>query len=301
MNYDPLKDKTRCEKYLSWALNATVKLNGATTLTKSTRNAPIKLDVEINNQHKSFVLRYDSKNSEHEYNILKAMEEISLNTPHVYGWEPQGGILDRPCFLIEFIEGESLLKYLKQKEKWAEDLFIDTSIRLQSIKLEKLPLVADKIKVGESALDVLETAYNYFKENPDPLAEEVYQALKSDLPPFPELKFSNGDLYADNILVKDKKLTGVIDFEHAGFSDPVYEFLLTFFIHTDLRSQGIEERYCREIKYDSTHLDWYYGLEYFDIWHWVAKLKKPFEQYNEENLREYISIWLKNFNDITFD
>jgi len=296
MNYDPLKDKTRCEKYLSRALNNSVKLVNAIPLKKSTRNAPIKLTVEQSGEFKSYVLRYDSRNLEHEYNVLKAIENLSLCTPCVYGWDPDKGILEKPSFIMDFIEGDSLLKYLKQKEKWAEDLFIETTLDLQSVTHSQLSTFADQIQ-EESALDVLETAHKYFTENPEPLAEIVYNTLKSDIPPLPDLKFSNGDLYADNILVKDKKLSGIIDFEHAGFSDPIYEFLLTFFIHTDLRGQGIEERFCREIGYDSVYLDWYYGLEYFDIWHWVAKLKKPFEQYNEENLKQHIKIWLKNFND----
>ena len=35
-------------------------------------------------------------------------------------------------------------------------------------------------------------------------------------------RFSNGDLWLDNQIIRNRQLVGVIDFENAGFSDPIY-------------------------------------------------------------------------------
>ena len=35
-------------------------------------------------------------------------------------------------------------------------------------------------------------------------------------------RFGNGDLWLDNLLVRDRQLVGVKDLENAGFSDPIY-------------------------------------------------------------------------------
>jgi aminoglycoside phosphotransferase (APT) family kinase protein len=53
------------------------------------------------------------------------------------------------------------------------------------------------------------------------------------------------------------------------FSDPLYEFLLSFFVLPELRRRGLEERYCRRMGIDSSTLHWYHGLESFDSLRWV--------------------------------
>ena len=62
-----------------------------------------------------------------------------------------------------------------------------------------------------AAEDVLEESYEYLHTLDDEVAEEVYKRLKAALPQTPEPCFSNGDLYPDNMLVKDGELVAVID------------------------------------------------------------------------------------------
>jgi aminoglycoside phosphotransferase (APT) family kinase protein len=120
----------------------------------------------------------------------------------------------------------------------------------------------------------------------------VYSRLKDSIPETPAPCFSNGDLWLDNLLVRDGKLAGVIDFENAGFSDPIYEFMLPFFVAPKLRGRGIEERYCMRMGFDPETLPWYRGLELFDTWHWVVVTGKPFEHYTSPVLQTELVRWL---------
>jgi aminoglycoside phosphotransferase (APT) family kinase protein len=138
----------------------------------------------------------------------------------------------------------------------------------------------------------LEAAHAYFVTDPHPLAEAVYAKLCATMPKVPAVRFSNGDLWLDNLIVCDGQLAGVIDFENAGFSDPIYEFLLPFFVAPALRGRGIEARYCARMGFDAGMLVWYHGLEYFDTWHWVAMTGEPFAHYTEENLQTALEKWL---------
>jgi aminoglycoside phosphotransferase (APT) family kinase protein len=289
---NPCENQARCEEYLCRSLPSRARLIHAEPLTASTRAAPWRLDAEVDGVLRRYVLRLGSKRSEHEYMVLRAMESVQIPTPRAYGWDPTGETFGEPCFLCDFIEGESLLGPVLAGERWAEDLYIDTVCDLQSITREQLAALELDLEEGETAQDVLEAAYDYFRANPHPVAEAVYAKLSETMPSLPTLLFSNGDLWLDNFVVRNGQLAGVIDFETAGFSDPIFEFLLSFFVSPELRGRGIEERYCQRMGFDPAALTWYRGLEYLDTWRCVMSSGEPFVHHTAENLPVASENWL---------
>jgi aminoglycoside phosphotransferase (APT) family kinase protein len=290
--FEPNEHRSQCEEYLGRFLRGRVRFVRAEPLTKSTRDAPWRLDVEVNGAPRSYVLRLGSERSEHEYQVLRAMELIPIPTPRAYGWDPEGEALGVPCFFSDFVEGESLLGHMLAGEPWAEALYIDTACALQAVTWEQMSAVGHRFGSGQTAADVLETAYEYFKANPHPLADTAYAKLKDTMPALPVVRFSNGDLWPDNLIVRDRQLVGVIDFESAGFSDPIYEFLLPFFVSPELRGRGIEERYFQRMGFDPDALSWYHALEYFDTWHWVLLTGEPFVHHTADSLSIALEHWL---------
>jgi aminoglycoside phosphotransferase (APT) family kinase protein len=292
--FNPNEHQAACEAYLSRCLKSPARLTHAERLTKSTREAPWRLDVTVSGVTWQYVLRLDARHGEHEYAILRAMESVPIPTPRAHGWDPKGEALGVPCFLYDFIEGESLLAPMLAGERWAEDLYIDTVCALQAVTREQLPAIADYLRDEETAESFLEAAYQTFEADPHPLAEAVYAKLRKTMPArLPAARFSNGDLWPENLIVRDRQLVGVIDFENAGFSDPIYEFLLPFFLSPGLRGRGVEQRYCERMGFDPNLLGWYRGLEYFDTWHWVKETGEPFEHYTEEVLQTALEAWLE--------
>lgn len=291
--FDPNQHPEKCERYLSRSLNIPLRFVQAERLAQSTRAAPWRLEVQVSGVTQYYLLRLDSQRSEHEYAVLRAMESIPIPTPRVYGWDPRGEALGVPCFLCDFVEGESLLQPMLAGEAWSEQLYIDTVYGLQELTREQLPSIRARLEQEQTAWGVLEAAHAYFADHPQPLAAAVYARLCAEMPEFPAPRFSNGDLWLDNFIVREKQLAGVIDFESAGFSDPIYEFLLSFFVSPELRDRGIEARYCERMGYDAGLLSWYRGLEYFDTWHWVSATGKPFEQYTSDNLKIALERWLE--------
>jgi len=290
--FDPNAERSRCEAYLSGALGGRARLVGAEPLAQSTRAAPWRLDMELDGVPRSYVLRLDEGRGEHEYQVLRAMESVSIPTPRAYGWDPLGEGLGVPCFLCDFVAGESLLPHMLAGEAWAEALYIETACALQGVTWEQVAAVAQRFGEGETAEEVLERSYAYFRSHPHPLAEAVYARLKETTPALPAPRFSNGDLYPDNLIVRDRELVGVIDFETAGFSDPIYEFLLPFFVCPELRGRGTEERYCRRMGFDPGSLAWYHGLEYLETWRWVLETGKPFVGHSAASLAADLTRWL---------
>jgi aminoglycoside phosphotransferase (APT) family kinase protein len=236
----------------------------AEALVKSMCKAPWSLTVGMDGEKRKYVLRFDSGRGEHEFNVLQAMESVPIPTPRAYGWDPEGQALGAPRFFIDFIEGESLLRSMLAGEEWAEELYLDTICTLQNITRVQLSEVEGRFIEDLTADCVIEDAHEHFQTNPLPLAEKVYKKLRDTMPRLPETRFSNGDLWLDNLIVRNRQLVGVIDFEGAGFSDPIFEFLLSFFVEPKLRGRGVEERYCQRMGFDPEALPWYHGLELFD-------------------------------------
>ncbi len=293
--FDPGADPARCELYLSRTLGTAVRLLRAEPLPQSTRAAPWRLDVEVDGTARAYVLKLDPRRLEHEYRVLRAVEELPIPAPRAYGWDPAGEALGQPCFFEDFVAGESLLPHLLAGEAWAETLYIDTACALQSIRREQLASATGWLAEGESAADVLEDARTYFRTDPQPLAEAAYARLRGTMPTLPEPRFGNGDLWPDNLVVRHGRLAGVIDWANAGFSDPFFEFLLPFFLRPELRGRGLEARYCRRMGLDPDLLPWYHGLELFDSWRWVRKIGEPYEQHTDDSLRADLARWLDGY------
>jgi aminoglycoside phosphotransferase (APT) family kinase protein len=291
--FDPNEQRTRCEQYLGQALGSPVRLVGAQKLPKSTRDAPWRLDVEVEGRARSYVLRLESRNIEHEYEVLRAVASLPVPAPRAYGWDAEGEAMGVRCFFYDFVEGASLLAPLLAGEVWAEDLYIETARALQSITRQQLSPVLHLFGEGESAADVLEDAYAYFQDDPQPLAEAAHARLKETMPALPGTRFSNGDLWPDNLIVRDGQLAGIIDWAHAGFSDPFFEFLLPFYLRPELRGRGLEARYCQRMGFDPELLPWYHGLELLDSWRWVRRLGQPYEQHTDESLQADLARWLE--------
>ena len=281
------------ETLLQTVLETTVCHVETSALGASSRETPWRVDAEIDGEPRSFLLRLGKGCSRNEAVALRGMADHPIPTPRLLHWDPDGDLLKTASFLSEWIPGEPLLAGLKAGEPWAEALFIDTAVALQSIRPEDLPPgTVDELDGGESAIDVLEAAYVRLPEPPDDLVEAAYGRLKGSFPAFPKVRFSNGDLWPENLLVKERELAGVIDWQHAGYTDPIYEFLLPFFLVPELRDRGIEERYCRRMGYDPHLLGWYHGLEFFDALQWVSKTGRPYRMHTPDSLRADLTHWL---------
>jgi aminoglycoside phosphotransferase (APT) family kinase protein len=248
--------------------------------------------VQVGGSDRSYVLQLDTRGMEHEYRVLKAVEPLPVPAPRPYGLDLQGEALGVPCFFSDFIEGGSLLGPILAGEAWAEKLYLEAVCSLMAVTEEDLGEVAGSLDHANAEV-VLEHAYASLRERSLPLAEAAYRKLKSELPVLPPLRFNNGDLWLDNFILRDGKLAGIIDFQHACFSDPVFEFLLSFFVSPELQGRGIEKRFCRCMEVDPAVLHWYHGLEYFDLWPWLLRTGQSFVHHTQESVAANLQAWLE--------
>ncbi|MEI6845441.1 MAG: phosphotransferase [Candidatus Firestonebacteria bacterium] len=196
-----------------------------------------------------------------QYRLLKQLEGAKLKTPKAWGADEKGAALGLPCFLEESLRGRVLYNSLKIKEDWADSLFLKTIIEVQNTKKEELGEIAQELGGDLEITALFSTVKKELQQNlKGPLVARVLEKLSSNIPGNLKPCFSNGNFSPKNIIAKDKKLTGVIDFEFAGYFDPLYEFLLPFEKYPLLKNRGLEESYCREMGFKTEIIDWYRGL-----------------------------------------
>jgi len=277
---------------LERAMDLSVRSIRVKALGASSRATPWRVDLKTDKSNHRLLVRLGSSCSANEVAALAAMESHPLPTPKILHWDPDGEALGMPLFISTFIDGDPLLDAMKANEPWANVLYIDTVCEVQSITVDDLPPGSlETLKGNESALQVLEAAYAMF-EKPNSIAEAAYERLKKTWPGSPGDRFSNGDLWPENLLVQGGRLVGIIDWQHAGCTDPIFEFLLPFFLVPELRGRGIEEAYCQRMGFDEAMLHWYHGLEFFDSLRWVLKTGEPYEIHTAESLEADLAQWL---------
>jgi aminoglycoside phosphotransferase (APT) family kinase protein len=286
-------DSSAFEQLLIQVTGQPLRLIAAEAIGESSRATPWRIDVDMGGEPGAYLLRYGDSVSPNEVVALNAMSHHPIPTPRVLYWDESGEVLGTPVFVSELIEGAPLLPAMTAGEDWAVDLYIDTASALQAIRAEDLPIgTAELLGAGESVRDVIDAAHRRFPDR-ERLHEEAYRKLIARQPRLPETAFSNGDLWPENLLVRDRRLVGVIDWQHAGWSDPLFEFLLPFFLVPELRGRGIEERYCQRKGFDPALLDWYHGVEYFDSLSFVLETGKPYEMHTAESLSRDLERWLE--------
>jgi len=303
------ENKTRYDEYLSKSLGRPIELIGASQLSGGFSNVPWRLDVVDGDMCISFVLKTAPSHRDkiieeaYPYNIrlefdtLRKLESIDPPTPKVWGLDEEGKALGTPCFVMEFIQGEPLMGPLFSGEPWAEDLYLDTVCALQAITHEQLGSLAKKFGKGCDALGhLMWVAERFPRYTSDPLVSKVHIRLKELMPPPLEPRFGNGDLNPMNMLINDRELAGVIDFEFAGFSDPMFEFMSPICWYPQMRQRGLEERFCERNGFDLDIIEWYRALVLFGTW--LGMLANPCvegEGRTAVSCRQELEQWIGTF------
>ncbi len=285
-------DPSALEQLLIGVTGRPLRLTWSEPLGESSRATPWRIEVDFRGEPGAYLLRYGDSVSRKEVVALEAMSHHPIPTPRVLYWDETGETLGTPVFVSELVEGTPLLPAMMAGEEWAVDLYIETACALQAVSAGDLPDgTAELLGAGESVRDVIDAAYRRFPDR-EPLHEEAYRKLIARQPRLPETAFSNGDLWPENLLVRERRLVGVIDWQHAGWSDPLFEFLLPFFLIPELRNRGIEARYCERKGIDPALLDWYHGVEFFDSLSLVLKTGEPYEMHTAESLSRDLKRWV---------
>jgi len=310
-NHPELRKKF--EEYIGASLGVSASLLMALPLKSRGKTSSWKIEFIEGEKRRSVVFKtvklngteekgstLQKKELSRQYHLLKQLENTKLKVPKAFGYDESGTAVGLPCYLEEGLRGQVLYNFLKKKEKWADEIFLKSIIEIQEIKKEKLGGFQAELNTEKPAKDILADITAGFAEFPKgPMITRLLEKLPAEMPETPSPCFSNGDLNPKNFLVKDKNLSGILDFELAGFYDPVFEFLAPLFWYPLLQKRGFEESYFRRKGLNLKNLDWYRALVLsFELLNSLKDEKEnqtvPHEGRNiKEECLLYLGSWVK--------
>jgi len=207
------------------------------------------------------LLSPSSHGIEYEYEVMKAMEETDVPCPMMYDLESDRKILGEKFFLAEFINGETPNVW---RSHWRERLqgewategrplpnqFVDILVDLHSIDTDRIDVLDDPgaDDVAANELAEYEEWYGSTKRT-NPVLEEAFRWLESNMPMVSERTFVHGDYRVGNMLLDDSRVEGLLDWELARISDPMYDlgFTSTRYLNGRLTNPADQPEYVNSL------------------------------------------------------
>jgi aminoglycoside phosphotransferase (APT) family kinase protein len=193
----------------------------------------------------------ESRPLEQQFKLLKAAETAGVTVPAPLWYCGDAAVAGKPFYLMRRIAGEALgIRITRQgpqpalAEALAQELARIDTIAPPQADLEFLQPVS-----ASPALDAVALYRRYLDEMPEPhpVLEWTLRWLETNAPPASETVLCHRDFRTGNYMVDDGELTGVLDWEFAGWGDP-HEDVAWFcarcwrFSAPKLESGGIAER-----------------------------------------------------------
>ena len=193
----------------------------------------------------------ESRPLTHQFKLLEAAKRAAINAPRPYWCCEDPEITGKPFYLMERVFGEALGVRITRAgaqpdlaAQLGEELARIHDIKQSQDGLEFL----EDVQVSP-ALDAIAKYRSYLDELPEPhpVLEWTLRWLELAASPSPEIVLCHRDFRTGNYMVEGGKLTGILDWEFAGWGDP-HEDIAWFcarcwrFSGVELEAGGIAER-----------------------------------------------------------
>jgi len=192
---------------------------------------PIRVRVRLpDSRFDEVVMRSSRHGDSHlEAEVLRTLHRLGLPVPRVLAEGGPDAGCERGVLVLSRLPGENLQALATSSPpglEWAQALLIEAVERLSSLTaaMEREPVAALLPRCSLAGrLHALEASGSAWWEAPE--IRSAIGRLERVLEGIAEpLVFTNGDYQPGNFLAEGGRITGFVDFESAGFTDPLIGF-----------------------------------------------------------------------------
>lgn len=230
-----------------------------------------KLSYNKYSLEESIYLKFDRKSRLYdrlsdEVNVLRWLQG-KLKVPEILMYDEH----DEMEFLITKEIKGTLFSNLVKETHAAEivKLYAEIVNEIHSVNICNCPFnqtIYDKMKQARARIYHKEINSSTFDvRNKDYTPEELFKYLEYAAPLRQHLVFTHGDLYMNNILVKNGQLAGIVDFARGGCCD--YHYDISIILHNIDKYLGVEyqELFLKYYNFSVNQnlIDYYWKLNEF--------------------------------------
>ncbi|MCT4686735.1 aminoglycoside phosphotransferase family protein [Vallitalea sp.] len=261
---------------------------------RSTTNYKIKVNDEF------FVLRIypnDDKRCLKEKKIADKFKN-AIPVPQVYYINNKKELLNKDFAIMEFVEGITLDQYIAEGNEVSDKIFEQLGHILAYIHKDKYKLegfLDENLQLVDGLPPILEW-YHYFLSQKagerigEDMKKQIYEIINEKYEQLKKVFFSSvlchGDFRTNNIMVKDNKVTGIIDWEFT-LAAPLYFDIGQLFRFDEQVTKSNEISFINAYNLSSDtvlHKDWKKLGKIIDMANFLCFLNNKDE--NKENLYE---------------
>ena len=166
----------------------------------------------------------ESRPLDQQFALLKAAEAAGVTVPKSFWYCGDAGVAGKPFYLMQRIAGEALGIRITRASEQPE---LATALGGELARIHSIRPPRDDLSfLGDvaisPALDAISKYRGYLDELPEPhpVLEWTLRWLENNAPRPGETVLCHRDFRTGNYMVHDGALTGVLDWEFAGWGDP---------------------------------------------------------------------------------
>ncbi|GAK42322.1 phosphotransferase [Paenibacillus urinalis] len=159
-----------------------------------------------------------------EYAALQYLSTTGLLVPSTYAFHVEG---DSRWLLMDYIDGISLRHFLSDQPNHRDREEVVSQYGACLRRIHECPCPGPLHKNDPPWIDsmLMKARYNLANYNIDG-TEELLKRLDRNRPLPIKNTLIHGDFHTNNVLIKDNKVCGIIDWPRAGYGDPRFDMAL---------------------------------------------------------------------------
>jgi aminoglycoside phosphotransferase (APT) family kinase protein len=168
-----------------------------------------------------------------EFALISAAYEIGVTVPQPLWLEPSGALIGRPFYVMRRVKGTAQGRRVLRNLEPEQGDALAHRLGLELAKLHRI-LPADHLQalafLPLAGADLIARRAAHYRQaldalpEPHPVLEYAINRMEDLAPPITTIALCHRDFRTGNYMVDGDRLTGILDFEFAGWSDP-YEDL----------------------------------------------------------------------------